>query len=303
MPDIEIILGSNPDTQEGWARCQILSYMLFPVPGDETKRKGFIALLGSVTREALRVMDESAIVDWIEGQGHAPPASDLPAERIQAARARLMDQALTDFHDSFGGPEAAREFQPEKHMRWACSNWLRAGIMFRLLIDFHHHYDHRATLADIFPVFRKHPALKPLRDGLHSCEDGRLYELWGRYKRVAHLCAAFSFIGIRDYQHCLRWKKAQVEPFGPLHQGLVLAQFPGFEVADGFDSTDFLGLARHYERFGRVYIPNRRPDPLIPDDAWLIPESWDLPSFRLPKNTPPHSFRRIFESYARTLAA
>jgi hypothetical protein len=174
--------------------------------------------------------------------------------------------------------------------------------MFRLLVDFHYYYDHRATLADIFPVFTKHPALAPLRDGLWWYEDKNLYALWDRYKRVGHFCAAFSCLAVRDYSHCLQWKRAGIQPFTAQHKVITLSQF--FAPAEGASSPlNFLGLARDFQSFGRLYKPKQSSHPLIPESAWLIPESWNLPSSGLPKHTPPHSFRRIFESYARTLAA
>jgi hypothetical protein len=315
MPDIQLIpWGSERAVPEGTIKLLILSYMLFP--NDEEKRRGWLALLGSQAREDWRKAPPEKVSWWIADRAVLGGDALLPPPRIEAARDRLKEGVTVDFQDFFGGADAMGLLPPKAKLlqetREGRQKWLRVGIIFRLLVDFHYYYNQqRFSFSDVFPLLVKHPSLEPLIVGIARNErllpkddpfrDRILYGLWEEHKRVAHFCAAFSCLAVEDYCHCLRWKKAGIEPFTARHRSIALSQF--LAPSEAAAPLNFLGLALAFQRFGQSYRSKQSSHALIPANAWTIPEKWDLPRLDPPNNIPPHSFRHIFESHARTLAA
>jgi hypothetical protein len=155
-----------------------------------------------------------------------------------------MNIITEDSYDPFGGTTTITQLPTENKLQEyidrAFYDWLRVGILFRLLIDFRHHYQYSVSLADIFPVFKKHPAFRALRPREHF-QDKVLYDLWKKYKKVAHFCAALSFLAIGDYRECLYWKRHGIEPFSGEHRAIVVARFilpSGREFHSTASSTD-----------------------------------------------------------------
>jgi hypothetical protein len=142
MPDIQLMpWGSGSAASEGTIKLLILSYMLFP--NDEEKRQGWLALLGSQAREDWRKAPPEKVSWWIADQAVLGGDALLPPPRIEAARDRLKEGVTVDFQDFFGGADAIGLLPPKAKLlqetHGGYQNWLRAGIMFRLLVDFRHY--------------------------------------------------------------------------------------------------------------------------------------------------------------------
>jgi hypothetical protein len=107
-------------------------------------------------------------------------------------------------------------------------NWLRIGLLFRMAADFSAYYGEQISLEKIFPIFIEHPAFHKLRfsDYHHKFYTKRmLRDLWEEYRKVAHLCAALSWLAIKNPRHYFQWKTVGIEPFSPEHRLVIMAQF------------------------------------------------------------------------------
>jgi hypothetical protein len=90
-----------------------------------------------------------------------------------------------------------------------------------------------------------------------------LWQLWDRYKDVAHLVTAATLI-------CAEARtRAAGKPFGPF--GLQLNQFGPFQMAMLMPDL-VLAVALEFERRGLSHVPHARTDPVFdPETLWRIP--------------------------------
>jgi hypothetical protein len=326
MPEIELLCGRDPDLTAMYLRVQLLSYLIYPA--NEKKRRGYISSWGGKARDMLvQTTQEQVNKDLEKIHGKAPEY--ISEEGWSAGRKELANEISEDWHDPFGGTGTIIQLPPEERLGRDIYNygwdWIRVGVIFRLIFDFYHYYKFPVSIADVIPVYRKHKSFKDLRAEKHPSgeslnrdffEDKTIYDLWKKYKRVAHLCAAYSRILAPDYSACLYWKSVGIKMWSEDHRYAATAHLAGdFGIGMKFAITypngrkyigepvslrDFLICAKAYQAWGSNYIPKKKAAPLLPSNIWGIPDIIDARNIRFTDaDIPPHSYRRIFETHRR----
>jgi hypothetical protein len=286
MPDLQFQIDDELGA-DVWLKLQFISYMLYP--SDNNLRRGFISQWGGRARDI-----------WAEA----------PEEFDQSVIELLKDRDTKTYFDSFGGMGTASQLPDAKKLESeidkAYYKWLTVGILFRLIIDFNKYYNENPSLNHIYHVYLQHPTLDLLRSHIRPSQDV-LEKLWNDYRKVAHLCAAFSFLGIGNYTHCLKWKKSAYQPFSDEHRAICTAAFLGADASNGIKIAEkschiikkinfptLLLLTYEYQCFGMKYKPKQSRNNLIRDDAWLIHDNGDELKKHL-FGIPPASFRKLYE--------
>jgi hypothetical protein len=101
-----------------------------------------------------------------------------------------------------------------------------------------------------------------------GASQANLWEIWGRYKDVAHLVAAATIVAADARE------RAKLQPFGQF--GMDLDQLQPFPVAMMLPHV-VLSLALYLQEYGLAHIPHGREEPMLdPKSLWRIPSDMNV---------------------------
>lgn len=325
MPMIKFAGSSNPDFTTLFIRMQIIAYMLFPEDGDPRNR-GYISQWGGKGRDAILSATREQVSGDLESTGGLR-INFSQGESWEGCRNALADLVTEEMYDAFGGMGTAGTMPSENQLNNiaydAAWDWVRVGVLYRLVLDFSMHFKKPVSMADVIAVYRCHNSFSALRE--HKTRDGErfngdafedkvIYGLRKKYGKVAHFCAALSVLAAPDYTAYKYWAAHGIEMWSDEHKAATLCHFIMYSpdkifkltcksgaiyTGTGMPIQAILALAREYQLLGLKYKLKKSNQTLLPQSAWKIPEmsnGWHgVPLV----NIPPPSYRRLFQRYSR----